>query len=117
MSCPLPGVMSFIFPPGEPQFVPSETNFVVKHTWEISSKEDGGERRQREGSTDKNWELARRSGISQLREKSTADSSKFLDCGANHEKCSEEKQKCGENREFSFADFWKPSEGYFGLEI
>lgn len=79
---------------------------MVKHTWEISSKEDGGEIiHEREGSTDKNWKLTRRGGVSQLREKSTADSSKFLDCGANHEKCSEEKQIHGENREFSSADF------------
>lgn len=58
---------------------------MVKYTWEISSKEDGGERiHEREGSIDKNWKLTRRGGVSQLREKSIADSSKFLDCGANH---------------------------------
>lgn len=32
------------FPPGDPQFVPGETNFVVRYTWEIRSNEDGVER-------------------------------------------------------------------------
>lgn len=62
---------------------------MVKHAWEISSNEDGME---------KNTKPTGSGDVSQLRKKSTADSSKILDCTANHEMWSRRSRHCGESQ-------------------